>query len=212
MKKIIFLLLVFSFTALYGQKNWSTFKIGYFNPEASEGGLILGYQGGKYIDEFIDIGWSVDWFHKNYVDKSLANQLDDFNQPLNGEVNMLRAKTNLHEIPALFNITAYFGAAPKMAIFANVGVGAEMLLVFYRDYENPDDDNLKAAFDFSWRIGAGIAYQLGRKSELIAELGYHASSPSWEFEVEDSMGKKHVFEREYDMSGIMLRAGIKIYH
>lgn len=211
MKKVLMFLIIC--TALTSaQHNWSSFKIGLFSPQATDGGLILGYQGGKYVDEYIDIGWSVDWFNKNYTDKTLANQFNEFNPGISGEVNELRAKTNLHDIPVMFNVTGYFDAGKKLAAFASVGVGAEILLVFYRDYQNPDEDELKGAFDFSWRLSGGIIYELGRRSELLLEIGYHASEPSWEFEVEDDLGRKRVFERKYDMSGMMMRAGVKIYY
>ncbi|GJQ62398.1 MAG: hypothetical protein SCALA702_14510 [Melioribacteraceae bacterium] len=211
MKKVLMFLILCT-VVVSGQHNWSAFKIGFFSPQASDGGLILGYQGGKYVDEYIDIGWSVDWFNKNYTDKSLANQFNEFNPGISGEVNELRAKTNLHDIPIMFNLTGYFDAGRRLAAFASVGVGAEILLVFYRDYQNPDEDELKGAFDFSWRLSGGVIYELGRRSELILEVGYHASEPSWEFEVEDDLGRKRVFERKYDMSGMMMRAGVKIFY
>jgi len=211
-KMLMFLILSASFTILSAQHNWSAFKLGFFDPQATDAGFILGYQGGKYVDEFVDIGWSIDWFNKNYVDKALADQFSQFSPQISGEVNELRAKTNLHDIPVMFNITAYFDAGRKLEAFASAAVGAEVLLVFYRNYQNPEDDELKGAFDFSWRLSGGLVYELGRRSELLLELGYHSSAPSWEFEVTDDLGRKRVFERKYDMSGIMMRAGVKIYY
>lgn len=211
MKKVLFLLLIFA-TSLSAQRSWAALKIGFYNPSVTDGGLILGYHGGKKIDDKLDIGWSVDWFNKNYVDKTLAEQFGSFNDGINEEINELRAKTNLHDIPVLFNATATFDVNKQADVYANVGVGAEILLVFYRDYENPDEDELKTAFDFSWRLSFGGRYRLGYSSFIIAELSYHSSEPSWEFEVEDpETGAKKTFERVYDMSGIMLRTGIQYY-
>ncbi|MCK7520804.1 MAG: hypothetical protein MZV64_25435 [Ignavibacteriales bacterium] len=82
--------------------------MGFFNPTATDGGFIIGYEGGKIIDERLIFGWSVDWFHSNYVDKKLVSE---FNQvyPIGiGEVNELRAKTNLHEFPILLNLGVSF--------------------------------------------------------------------------------------------------------
>ncbi len=209
-KLLLFFVLALAATTTFGQRNAAAIKLGYFSPQATDGGFIIGYQGSRGIDQFLDIGWSIDWFNKNYVDKELAQQFEEFD--LQGELNELRAKTNIHEVPIMFNMTAYFDINKKAAAFANIGVGAEVLLVFYRNYQNPDEDKIKGAFDFSWRLSGGVVYAMGSRSELLAELGYHSSEPSWNYTVEGDNGLKKTFERVYDMSGVMLRVGVKFYY
>ena len=210
MKKLIVFLALVLAVSTFGQKSSAAIKLGFYNPQATDGGFIIGYQGARYVDNFLDIGWSIDWFNKNYVDKQLAEEFEEFD--LNGELNELRAKTNIHDIPIMFNMTAYFDINRRAAAYANIGVGAEVLLVFYRNYQNPDEDKIKGAFDFSWRLSGGVVYTMGRRSELLAEIGYHSSEPSWNYTVEGNDGRKRTFERSYDMSGIMLRAGVKFYY
>ncbi|MCF8265719.1 MAG: hypothetical protein K9I71_07245 [Ignavibacteriales bacterium] len=213
-KMIVLLLLIFlvSYSNTEAQRNFASVKIGYFDPSATDGGFILGYQGGKYIDDFLDIGWSVDWFNKNYVDKDLADQFQSAGSSLNEEINELRAKTNLHDFPVMFNAIAYFQAGRKINVYVNGALGADILLVFYRNYQNPSDDEMRFAFDFSWRLAGGVAYELGKKSELVAELSYHSTEPSWTYEVDDPAFGKKTFERLYDMSGVALKVGIKYYY
>ncbi len=87
------------------------------------------------------------------------------------------------------------------------------MLIFYRNYQNPNEDEFEGAFDFNWRLGMGIAFQIGRRSDLIAELAYHSSAPSWSYELDDPLvGRKRVFERVFDMSGLMARVGLKFYY
>ncbi len=212
MKKTVLFFILFIIPAvMFAQYNSAAIKLGYYSPDATDGGFILGYEGGKNIDEHLNIGWSIDWFNKNYTDKKLVDEFNQFNN-LNVEVNELRAKTNLHDIPVLFNVNAHFPAAPKVNVYGSLSFGAEVLLVFYRNYENPDDDELKGAIDFSWRFGFGGTYELGSRSELLAELAYHSSKPSWEYEVTDPVtGNTKTFERVYDMNGILLRVGVKYY-
>lgn len=210
MKNIILIIIILLSNHLFAQRNLASIKLGYFNPVATDGGFVIGYEGGKIIDERLIFGWSIDWFHSNYVDKKLVS---NYNQVYGiGEINELRAKTNLHEFPILANFRGEFPIAPMTRAYITGGVGLEMLLINYRTFKNPEDDELKAAFDFSWRVGAGILYKLGSRSELFGQLDYHSSMPSWEYEVNEGTVGKKVFERSFDMSGIMARLGLRFFY
>lgn len=215
MKKITILFMIFiTSTNLYSQHRSSTIKLGNFSPGATESGFVIGYEGGKYIDKNFDIGWSLDWFHKNYVDQTLVDEFNDYYFGyFESELNEVRAKTNLHSIPLLFNIRAKFPMAPRISTYITGGVGVEALLIFYRDYLNPSQDEFEGAFDFNWRLGFGMSFELGRRSDIIAELAYHSSTPSWNYEIDDPVvGHKRILEREFDMSGLMARIGVKFYY
>lgn len=212
MKKII-IILFFTATIISAQRGSSTIKLGNFSPNATESGFVIGYEGGKYIDRNFDIGWSVDWFHKNYVDQTLVQEFNNYYGYFESELNEVRAKTNLHSIPVLFNMKAKLPMTPRVSAYITGGLGIEALLIFYRDYINPDEDEFDGAFDFNWRAGMGIAFQLGRRSDIIAEVVYHSSSPSWSYEIDDPyIGHKRVLERVFDMSGVMARIGFKFYY
>ena len=87
------------------------------------------------------------------------------------------------------------------------------MLIIYRDYKYPNEDEFDGAFDFNWRLGMGFAIQIGRRSDLIAELTYHSSAPSWSYEINDPViGYKRNLERVFDMSGLMARVGFKFYY
>lgn len=213
MKNFTFLFLIFFTSTLIGQHRYSTIKLGSFSPSATESGFVIGYEGGKYIDRNFDIGWSVDWFHKNYVDQIIVSELNDYYGYFESSLNEVRAKTNLHSIPVLFNMKAKFPMAPRLSAYLTGGIGVEALLIFYRDYQYPDEDEFDGAFDFNWRLGLGMAFQLGRRSDIIAELTYHSSEPSWSYEIDDpSIGYKRKLERVFDMSGLMARVGFKFYY
>lgn len=209
MKKLI-LVIVLTFAALsFSQVSSSSIKLGYFNPTGTNGDFIIGYEGGKIIDERLMFGWSIDWFHSSYVDKKLVN---DFNEFFGfGEINELRAKTNLHEFPILLNFRSEFPLNRLTRFYGTGGVGVEFLLINYRSFQHPDVDEFKAAFDFSWRIGAGVLHRLGSRSEVFVQLDYHSSEPSWEYEVEDNVKGKRIFERSFDMSGVMARVGLRFF-
>lgn len=210
MKKLLLILLL-SCTALFSQGNASAIKLGLFSPSAAETGFIIGYEWGRYIDEALNIGWSLDWFNKTYTDKKLVGQFNEY-YGINGTINELRAKTTIHDFPLMFNVTGKIPAGPRTQVFITGGIGGELLLINYRHFSNPDETETKGAVDFNWRLGAGMLYELGRRSDVFGEISYHSSQPSWQYEVEGSDGRKRTFERNYDMSGLMFRVGVRFYY
>lgn len=214
MKKLFIALLLLSNGFLFSQDHSSAVKFGFFSPGATESGFIIGYEGRYVIDEFVRTGWSVDWFRKKYVDQNYVNDINSqYGEGISSTLNELRATTNLHEIPILFNITLEKELEDRFKIYGTGSFGAEFLLIFYRNFLNPDNDELRAAVDFSWRLSAGFAYEIGERSDIFAEFSYHSSEPSWTYEVDDpDLGQKRTFERKFDMSGIIMRLGIRFYH
>jgi len=212
MKKIFLLFFFLIPAAAFSQWGTSAIKLGHFNPAASEGGFIIGYEGGKYIEYGFNFGWSIDWFHKSYVDRKLVAEFNELYGIAGGSINELRAKTNLHDLPVMLTATAKFPVSPLVNLLVNGGIGAEILIIHYRNFQNTDKSELQGAFDFNWRLGLGLSFDLGRRSELFGELTYHSSMPSWEYEVEGEDGIKRTFEREFDMSGMMARIGFRFYY
>ncbi|MDO8548748.1 MAG: hypothetical protein Q7S39_01160 [Ignavibacteria bacterium] len=212
MKKAFLLFFFLIPATAFSQWGTSAIKLGHFNPAASEGGFIIGYEGGKYIDYGFNFGWSIDWFHKSYVDKKLVSEFNELYGIAGGSINELRAKTNLHDLPVMLTATAKFPLSPFVNLLVNGGIGAEVLIIHYRNFQNTDKSELQGAFDFNWRLGLSLSFDLGRRSEIFGELTYHSSMPSWEYEVEGNDGIKRTFEREFDMTGMMARIGFRFYY
>ena len=212
MKKIIYLFIVMIPLVLSAQTKFGTIKAGLFSPSATEAGFILGYEGGWIMDDNFYVGFSADWFNKNYTDRNLVNEFNDFYGPINSQLNELRAKTNLHSIPLMGTVTGNWPIAPRTRAFVTAGAGLEVLFIFYRNYANPDNNEFQGAFDFAWRLGGGVLYELGRRSDAFFELSYDHSLPSWEFEVKDAAtGRTKILERRFDMSGLLMRVGFRFY-
>lgn len=212
MKYITILCFILSTTFTYSQWGTSSIKLGYFNPSAADGGFIVGFDAGQFVDKNFSWNFSFDWFHKNYVDKKLVAELNS-QYGTSGTINELRAKTNIHDFPVMLNVIAKFPLNPRSQFYVTGGLGAEVLLINYRNFQNPEQDEFEAAFDFNWRIGLGASFALGASSEVFTELTYHHSNPSWQYEAEDqNTFPVRYFERSYDMSGVMGRIGFRFYY
>lgn len=208
------LLFIFSsVTAAQQHFHMAAVRLGMFNPKAADAGFIIGYEGGVMVDEIFSFGWSADWFHTEYTDKQLVSQFNDaYGGVIDETINELRARTVLNSFPLMVNITGGNPIAPKTRFFFRGAIGAEVLIISYRDFQNPDESDLKGAFDLSWEAAAGIAYEIGSRSDIFAEISYHSSKPSWEYEVNDgSSPNPRIFERSYDMTGVMLRGGVRFF-
>jgi hypothetical protein len=211
MKKVIILTALLT-TLTFAQWNTGAVKLGVFNPGATDAGFIIGYEGGHHFDRFLSWNWSIDWFHQNYIDKTLVSAIDQYYPGTIGEINELRAKTNIHDFPVMLGLTARFPMTKKAQFYLTGSMGAEMMLINYRNFQNPNDDSFKAAFDFDWRVGFGAAFSIGPRSELFGEISYHEANPSWTYESNDYSYPNTILERSYDMSGFMTRIGIRFFY
>lgn len=212
MKKLIIIFVLFLTNLSFSQWGTSSVKFGYFNPAATEGGFVIGFDAGQFVDRNFSWNFSLDWFNRNYIDKKLISDLNNY-YGTSGTINELRAKTNIHDFPLMFNVVVKFPMNPRSQLYFSGGIGAELLLINYRNFQNPEEDEFEAAFDFNWRIGIGAAFSLGTHSEVFTELSYHHSNPGWSYEVEE-FGEftTRYFERVYDMSGLMARIGFRFYY
>lgn len=209
MKKILLTILLFPIL-LFGQYNSAAFNIGYFNPSAIDGGLILGYKGEKFADRNLSFGWNVSWFHKEYIDQVLLSEAEKYYGVLEGSLIESKATTNLHSIPIMCSVTSYFPFTPFADIFVTGGVGLEGLIISYNNLQNETESDIKTAWDIAWEIGTGVSYKLGKRSRFYGELSYHDSNPSWNFKVYDpNTGRTRFLEQSFDMRGIALKFGVK---
>jgi hypothetical protein len=211
MKKLFCMIILLIPALTFAQQHMGGIKFGVFDPVATDAGFIIGYEGGWAVDRNFSLGWSVDWFHKDYVDQSLVSQFNNF-YGINSSLNELRATTNLHAIPLMATATVNWPIAPRSYAYVTGGFGLEMLLIYYHSYDNPDNNEFHGAFDFAWQIGGGVAYELGPRSDILIELSYHSSQPSWQYDGTDqATGRTRTFEQSFDMSGLMLRTGFRFY-
>ena len=211
MKKYLFIIL-FIQLPLYAQWNTHAIKLGTFIPSSSGAGFIVGYEGSHFFDPQFSFGWSIDWYHSSYTDEKVAN---DFNNlyGINVRENQLRASTNVHDFPLMGILTVRFPVTPVAEVYANGALGAEALFIGYSNFQNPNQNDFKTAFDFNWQIGIGASYGFSKRAEAFGELAYHYSQPSWTYEVIDpTTGQKDTYQRVIDMSGMMLRVGMRFYY
>ncbi|PID28420.1 MAG: hypothetical protein CR982_04405 [Candidatus Cloacimonadota bacterium] len=208
MKKIIIfaLLLISSFSTLFAD-DYAALKLGFHFPDATDSGFIIGGEFGKQIDESLDVGVSFDWFQKEFSEYKKV--MEENNAGVSSEVKKKLSETTLYTFPFMAIFSGRFEIMNRLDINMIGALGMEMLMADYdisSEYAqiNPDlEDTTEWAFAFAWRVGVGASYRLGSRSDICAEIDYHSSKPS--VDLDDDL------EREYNMSGIMGRIGIRFY-
>ena len=209
MKTLSLLLLIIP-TILLGQYNTAAINFGRFSPAATDGGFIIGYKGESFMDKNLSLGWSASWFHKEYVDQVLLDEVQNYYGVVDGSITENKATTNLHSVPLMFSLTSYFPVFPIVSAYITGSAGIEGLLIVYKNLQNENENEFKSAWDFAWEIGTGLTYKLGNRSDFFGEVSYHNSNPSWSYKIKDNQsGKTKLLEQSFDMSGVAFKFGFK---
>lgn len=212
MKKLLFILFCSLPILTLAQRHSAAISFGHFNPSATEGGFQLGYKGEKFVDRNLSLGWGVSWFHKNFVDEVLLDQVVNYYGVVDAQISEQLSTTNLHSIPLMASATAYIPLFPVVSLYITGSAGAEALLIFYKNLENEDQNEFKSAWDFSWQLGTGLAYKIGNRSDIYGEISYHNSNPNWNYTITDpESGDTRHLEQSFDMSGVALKFGFKFF-
>ncbi|NOR45819.1 MAG: outer membrane beta-barrel protein [Candidatus Delongbacteria bacterium] len=207
MKKITMLIVLLAIMSIYAQGKIGAIKAGLFKPGACDAGFDLGIEYGLHIDTNLDVAIEMGWFKKDYEDEDFEKEYENVPGLVGADMAQL-SETTIYDFPLMVLVTAKFPINFKYKWFATGGLGAEMLYASYNTFD--DDTKHELAFDFNWRLGGGMIYNLGERSEVLMEVGYHYSKPSYEYE-DNISGTDVTFKREYDMSGILGRVGVRFF-
>ena len=179
-------------------------KVGSFNPEATDGGLIIGLGTSKEYDDKVELGVTLDFFTKERVDEYDSSYVDpNTGLPLTQKVTLF--DSDILMIPLMANLKVRFPIEFPIIPYASGSIGYIMLWNKFNDYLE-DDSGTKYYGGLGWRIAGGGMYPLGAQSAIIAEIFYNGGTPS---RSEDSEGNLPI-RTEVDMSGLGFSFGIRL--
>jgi len=155
----------------YGRAKSTTFKIGYYNPKDAKGGLMLGINMSGSADEMVDLGFSLDVFHRSYQkDSEVAKSVSS------GGVVERQMQRNLDfsttAIPLMGTITVKFSSTMPFTYFMTGGLGYALMWNKETNYDLDVSDK-RFYHGFTWRVGGGAMYRLGSRSYLLGEVFYN---------------------------------------
>lgn len=193
------------FGPVYCQGSFTDFQAGFLFPSNAKTGFIGGIQAGRMVDNAIGYGIELDVYRKKYVeDRRIAlgtqggAEVDSTIREVDNTVIML---------PLLFKLNYSHSLNQKLTIGLSGGIGYEVL---WNSVNKPSEgiDDTKFYHGFAWMIGGKVSTPLSKASNIFFEINYHNSEPS---RSEDKTPEGADIRKSINMSGIMLRLGIRIF-
>ncbi len=206
--KIFLPLILVSFSVLLaggigGQADNHVIKVGYYMPSDARGGVILGYQVGKTVDERVSFGFGADLYVRSYVREV---EIDTANIQ-QGTITTKRVDMDFstYMLPMQANVIVSMPMdVSGMSPYMGGGLGYAMLLNREVNYISEETD-LRFFSSFIWNLTGGLEYELGRNSAVRFELFYNRALMRGN---RDKTESGFPVYDELNMSGLGLRFGL----
>lgn len=196
---------IFNTGAVFAQSG-SVFSIsaGYMNPKDTKSGLIAGAGLGIRLDESVDIGLAVDFFHKNYTEESDVAKTDQ--QGMSSSLYVTEVEYTRTILPIMLTVNVKVPTSRYFGYFIRGGLGYEFLFSKEKNYTLNKDDS-RNFNGLGWQFAGGIFYHIGSRSTLIASVLYNSCEVNRD--VKESFEGLPIKER-VDLSGIGFRIGVNV--
>jgi hypothetical protein len=180
-------------------------RAGYFGPKDAKSGFVFGLGMGNAVDEVVDIGVSIDLFHRAYQkDVQIAESVSSGGLVERTVQRMLDFSTTA--VPVLGTVTLNFTS--KMPFRYFVGAGLGYLFLWNKETNYALDVSERRYYrGFAWRLEGGVLYQLGSRSALMIEAVYDGARPRRN---EHRTAQGLPIWQEVNFSGFGVRIGIRI--
>jgi outer membrane protein W len=205
-KSCIFLLTLLGLCGvLYGQSaTVLEVRGGYMNPKDAAAGLIIGVGYGILVDERVDIGLGIDYFHKNYKEETkVADQ--DYQSGVHESTVIRELEYSTHLLPVSANVTVHLPFQPPLYWYVGGSVSYQFLFNEENNYVEAISEK-RTYRGWGWMIRAGIDYNIGSRSSLMLEAFYNSCKVKANEEKKEGLP---VWE-EVDVSGLGFRAGLRL--
>ena len=190
------------FNSSFGQTGIFAIQAGYLNPKDAKSGLMVGGTFGTSIDEAVDLGIGVDIFHNSYSDESHVASSDQSGLSTNTFITNVEYARTIIPVNVVINVKLPVGR--YMGYFIRGGIGYQFLFSKEKNYELEKNETRRFG-GLGWQGGAGLYYDVGRRSTVIADIFYNNAKVSRS--VENSVMGLPTSER-ISLSGLGFRLGV----
>ena len=207
MKKIFvsFIIILTCATGAMSQHTMFELEGGALFPQDTETGTIIGLTIGRMADE--NLGWAFEaqYFWRTYTKEFTVSETGGVTQQ---ETIVTEIENSTKMLPVMGKIIYLSQIAPSLDIRISGGIGYAFLWNREANYLLGKEEN-NSYSGLAWEIGAGISLPISRAADFFGEINYFYSTPSRE---EDRTIEGLPQRTEIDMSGILLRIGIRLYN
>ena len=197
--------LVFGYGNVYAQGNSVlTLSAGYMNPKDAKAGIIAGAGLGIALDESVDLGLAVDFFHKNYTEETEVSQVNQ--EGMASQLYVTEVEYTRTILPIMLTVNVKIPTSRYFGYFIRGGLGYEFLISKEKNFK----ENTEGSRNFKgmgWKFAGGVFYHVGSRSTLIANVFYNSCEVNRD--VKESHQGLPVKER-VDLSGLGFRVGVSV--
>jgi hypothetical protein len=199
--KIAFLLIIFLTiftTSVIGQYTMIEIEGGALMPQDTETGTIIGLSFGRMADENLAWAFEAQYFWRTYTQEYRTD----------AQIIVTEIENSTKMLPIMGKISYLSQIAPNLDLRISGGIGYAFLWNTEANYLVGVEDS-KSFSGFAWEIGGGISIPISRAADFFGELNYFYSTPSSEAgKTVEGLPQR----TEIDMSGLLIRIGIRIYY
>ena len=206
-QRICIILLLFSLTGiLSAQKPVTELHAGILMPSGAENGFIGGVSMGRGIDD--NLSWAIefDYYVRTYTEETEVP--GGGSGTVDEDLIITKIENSTRMLPVFFKLAYTTPLSPSLDIRLSGGLGYEFMWNTEVNHEE-NIDQTRHYNGFAWFIGGGISLPISRAADFFVEGNYHSGYPS---RGEGTNEAGLPVRTEVDMSGAMIRAGIKIFN
>jgi hypothetical protein len=208
MNKSIFIPIIFITLCgiLLAQKPVTELHAGILMPSGAQNGFIGGISMGRAIDDNLTWAVEADYYVKTYTEETEvpgggSGSVDE-------DLIITKIENSTRMLPVLFKLAYTTPLSPSLDVRFSGGLGYEFMWNTEINHEE-NIDQTRHYNGFAWFIGGGVSLPISRAADLFIEANYHSGNPS---RGEGTNEAGLPVRTEVDMSGAMIRAGIKIFN
>lgn len=148
-------------------------RVAFLSPKDAKSGFSIGASLGAEVDEAVSIGLAADFFRRHYV-KTSEVATKDYESGVSETTVQKEVEYNTTIVPLLAELLVKMRASRVHAYLLRGGLGYELLWNKEQNFEQNVSER-RFYSGFTWQIGGGILYRLGRRSDITAELFYSSA-------------------------------------
>jgi hypothetical protein len=171
--------------------------------------LYLGLEAGGTVDDMVDFGVSLDYFHRRSSERITLGETQFEDLPVEIVATLDESSAHLVPLGLTMRVHLPFGGR-TFAPFISGTAAYETL--FLNNIGDPNSDEpIQRLLDedetfsgFGWQASAGLDMRLSANLGIYGEIGIHRSSPNKEIEYQGLP-----VDLKVDLDGTFLRGGLR---
>jgi hypothetical protein len=176
---------------------------GFFDPDGnSSNSFAFGLRGGPLVDDHIQIGLGLDWYHEAQNEREVVSRTSQNGVPVAVTRELSRASSDLVPLQAFLQVN--LGDGRSLIPYAGIAGGYQVLFLSATDFQTGADYN--ATFGgWGWQAWGGAALPLSSRARMFGEAFYNWAEVGRDV---DDPAAGVTYRELVDANGVGMRFGL----